>query len=148
MQGNPIEVLLGAVVVTVAVVFAAFVFTISDSGAIRGYELTARFDSVEGLGVGADVRVGGIKVGSVLSQELDLVSYLAVVRMAISPDVEIPADSIIQVVTEGLLGGRSLSIVPGADEAMLGPGEEIRYTQSAVNIEQLIGRFAGGGSGD
>lgn len=148
MQGNPIEVLLGAVVVTVAVVFAAFVFTISDTGAIRGYELTARFDSVEGLGVGADVRVGGIKVGSVLSQELDLVSYLAVVRMAISPDVEIPADSIIQVVTEGLLGGRSLSIVPGADEAMLGPGEEIRYTQSAVNIEQLIGRFAGGGSGD
>lgn len=147
MRGNPIEILLGAVVVAVAVVFAVFVFTISDTGAMRGYELVARFDSVEGLNVGSDVRLGGIKVGTVVSQELDPVTYLAVVTIGMAAEVKIPTDSVVQVVSEGLLGGRYMSIVPGAEEAMLGPGEEIRYTQSAVNIETLIGRFAGGGGG-
>ena len=101
-------------------------------------------DSVEGLNVGSDVRLGGIKVGTVVSQELDPLTYLAVVRIGIAEDVRIPTDSMVQVVSEGLLGGRYMAIVPGAEDAMLGPGGEIRYTQSAVNIEQLIGRFAGG----
>ena len=144
MYGNPIEILLGAVVVAAAVVFSIFVFTVSDTGDVGGYELVARFDSVEGLNVGSDVRLGGIKIGAVVSQELDPVTYLAVVRIGIAEDVRIPTDSIVQVVSEGLLGGRYMAIIPGAEDAMLGPGGEIRYTQSAVNIEQLIGRFAGG----
>ena len=57
MYGNPIEILLGAVVVAAAVVFSIFVFTVSDTGEVRGYELVARFDSVEGLNVGSDVRL-------------------------------------------------------------------------------------------
>ena len=122
MYGNPIEILLGAVVVAAAVVFSIFVFTVSDTGEVRGYELVARFDSVEGLNVGSDVRLGGIKVGTVVSQELDPLTYLAVVRIGIAEDVRIPTDSMVQVVSEGLLGGRYMAIVPGAEDAMLGPG--------------------------
>ncbi|MDA1132565.1 MAG: outer membrane lipid asymmetry maintenance protein MlaD [Proteobacteria bacterium] len=147
MRGNPIEIVLGAVVVSVAVVFAVFVFTVSDTGQVRGYELIARFDTVEGLSVGSDVRLGGIKVGTVAGLDLDPVTYLAVARIGVAADVRIPTDSIVQVVSEGLLGGRYMAIVPGAEDAMLGPGDEIRFTQSAVNIEQLLGRFAGGAGG-
>ena len=146
MGNNLLETLLGAVVVVVAAAFLVFVFSVSDTGAVRGYELTARFDRVDGLNVGSDVRVGGIKVGSVLSQELDPQTYLAVVRVGIASDVRIPVDSSGQVVSESLLGGRYLAIIPGAEDAMLAPGDEIRYTQSAVNLEDLLGRFAIGGA--
>ena len=94
------------------------------------------------------MRVGGIKVGTVVSQELDPLTYLAVVRFSVEPSVKLPVDSSSEVVTEGLLGGRYLAIVPGADEEMLPPGGEIRFTQSAISIEQLLGRFAFGGGGE
>lgn len=147
MNRNPIELLLGAVVLATALFFAFFVFSVSDEGRIDGYELVARFDNVDGLNVGSDVRLGGIKVGSVVSQELDPETYLAVVKLGIAEDIKIPSDSVIQIVSEGLLGGRYMSIVPGVEMLMLAPGDEIRYTQSAVNIEKLIGRFAGGAGG-
>ena len=146
MGAKQLETLLGAVVVLVAALFVTFVFSVSDTGSVNGYELVARFDSVEGLDVGSDVRLGGIKVGQVVSQELDPVTYLAVVRIGISEGIRLPIDSSLQVTSEGLFGGRYMAIVPGADDALLQPGDEIRYTQSAVNIEQLLGRFATGGA--
>ena len=147
MRASHLETLLGAVVVLVAAAFVVFVFSVSEVGGVDGYQLVAKFDSVEGLSVGSDVRVGGIKVGSIVSQELDPATYLAIVTIGISRDVTLPVDSSVQVVSESLLGGRYMSIVPGADDALLQPGDEIRYTQSAVNIEQLLGRFATGAVG-
>ena len=144
MRGSPLEALLGAFVVVAAVGFAVFVFTIADPGGGRGYELVARFDSVEGLSVGSEVRLGGIRVGSVVAQDLDPVTYLAVVRIGVDAELSLPVDTAALVVTEGLLGGRYLSLVPGVEEDMLTPGDEIRFTQSAVNVETLIGRLAGG----
>jgi phospholipid/cholesterol/gamma-HCH transport system substrate-binding protein len=138
--------LLGAVVVIVAAGFLVFAFGVSDVGAVKGYELVAKFDRVDGLSVGSDVKIGGIKVGTVVAQELDPATYLAVVHMAIDEGVKVPIDSSSEIVSEGLLGARYLAIVPGPSDEMLAGGGLIRFTQSSISIEQLLGRFAFGAS--
>lgn len=148
MGGSYLETLLGALVVAVAAGFLVFAFSVADVGAVRGYELVAKFDRVDGLSVGSDIRLGGIKVGTVVAQELDPATYLAVVHMSIDDGVLVPMDSSAEVVSDGLLGGRYLAIVPGPSDEMLEPAGQIRFTQSAVSLEQLLGRFAFGGAGD
>jgi phospholipid/cholesterol/gamma-HCH transport system substrate-binding protein len=146
MGGTLLETLLGAVVVIVAAGFLVFAFGVSDVGAVKGYELVAKFDRVDGLSVGSDVKIGGIKVGTVVAQELDPATYLAVVHMAIDKGVKVPIDSSSEIVSEGLLGARYLAIVPGPSDEMLAGGGLIRFTQSSISIEQLLGRFAFGAS--
>jgi phospholipid/cholesterol/gamma-HCH transport system substrate-binding protein len=150
MTRNVLETLLGAVVLIVAVGFLTFAYRssqVSDSG---GYELLARFDRVDGLEPGADVRISGIKVGSVLAQTLDPESFRAEVRFTLRNDVKLPLDSSAAVVSNGLLGGKYLAVVPGGDVEVLEPGDEMTLTQSAINLEDLIGHLIfsqGGGTG-
>ena len=146
MGGNLVETLVGAVVLAVAAVFVVFAVTRTDVGAVAGYEVIAKFDRIDGLSVGADVRVSGIKVGTVIDQRLDLETYLAVVRMSIDPAVLIPTDSSAAIVSDGLLGDKFMSVTVGGEEEMLEPGDEIRYTQASISIEQLIGKFVFGGA--
>jgi phospholipid/cholesterol/gamma-HCH transport system substrate-binding protein len=141
MTRNLLETLLGAIVLIVAVVFLLYAYNASQLGSDAGYQLMARFDRVDGLQRGSDVRIGGIKVGTVVAQGLDPVSYRAEVRFTVNDDIELPADSSVAVASDGLLGGKYLSLVPGGDEVMLGAGEEITLTQSAINLEDLIGHF-------
>ncbi|MBT5859828.1 MAG: outer membrane lipid asymmetry maintenance protein MlaD [Alphaproteobacteria bacterium] len=145
MGGTLLETLLGAGVVIVAAAFLVFAFGVSDVGAVKGYELIAKFDRVDGLAVGSDVKVGGIKVGTVMTQELDPATYLAVVYMSIDDGIPVPVDSSAEIVSEGLLGGRYMAIVPGPSDEMLKAGGLIRFTQSSISIEQLLGQFAFGG---
>ena len=145
MQQSPLEVLLGAAVIVIAAGFLFFAFNITDSRAVTGYEIAARFERVDGLEIGGDVRMGGIKIGTVRSQTLDPQTYVAVVRFSIDNAIKIPTDSSASIESEGLLGGRYLNIVPGGDDRMLAPGEEIRFTQASVSLEQLLGKFLGGG---
>ena len=126
--------------------FVVFAVTRTDVGAVAGYEVIAKFDRIDGLSVGADVRVSGIKVGTVIDQRLDLETYLAVVRMSIDPAVLIPTDSSAAIVSDGLLGDKFMSVTVGGEEEMLEPGDEIRYTQASISIEQLIGKFVFGGA--
>jgi phospholipid/cholesterol/gamma-HCH transport system substrate-binding protein len=119
-------------------------FSVSEVGAVRGYELVAKFDRIDGLAVGSDVKVGGIKVGTVVAQKLDPITYLAVVHMSIDDDVRVPMDSSSEVVSEGLLGTRDLAIVPGPSDEMLEAGGLIRFTQSSISLEQLLSKFAFG----
>jgi phospholipid/cholesterol/gamma-HCH transport system substrate-binding protein len=144
MGGTLLETLLGAVVVVVAAAFLVFAFSVSEVGAVRGYELVAKFDRIDGLAVGSDVKVGGIKVGTVVAQKLDPITYLAVVHMSIDDDVRVPMDSSSEVVSEGLLGTRYLAIVPGPSDEMLEAGGLIRFTQSSISLEQLLSKFAFG----
>src|SRR5919106_18581 len=113
MTRNILETLLGAIVLLVAIGFLAFAYSTSQVDRQGGYELVARFDRVDGLEPGSDVRVSGIKVGSVLDQTLDSESYRAEVRFTVRDGVELPADSSASVVSNGLLGGKYLRIVPG-----------------------------------
>ncbi len=151
MKRNVVESLLGALVLLVAVGFFVWAYARADVGDPGGYALTAKFDRIDGLDVGGAVRISGIKVGQVLAQSLDPVSFRAVVRFSVASSVELPADSTAAVVSAGLLGGKYLAIVPGGDEAVLKNGDEITFTQSSVNFEDLLGQFifsqaSGGGS--
>jgi phospholipid/cholesterol/gamma-HCH transport system substrate-binding protein len=87
------------------------------------------------------VRISGIKVGKVLAQRLDPVSFRAEVTFSVKDGIEVPSDSSAAIVRSGLLGGKYLSLVPGGDDRLLKDGEELTLTQSAVNLEDLIGRY-------
>jgi phospholipid/cholesterol/gamma-HCH transport system substrate-binding protein len=141
MTRNLLETLLGAVVLIVAVGFLVFAYRSSQVQQNGGYQLIARFDKVDGLEPGSDVRISGIKVGSVLDQSLDPETYRAQVRFSLREDVRLPADTSAAVVSNGLLGGKYLALVPGGDIEMLEPGDEVTLTQSAVNLEDLIGHM-------
>lgn len=148
MNRNLIETIVGGLVIVVAVVVMVFAYSTASLRPISGYELTARFDRVDGLQTGSDVRISGIRVGTVTRQSLDAKNYLAVVQMAISNDVRLPTDSVAEIASESLLGGRYLAIVPGGAEDMLKAGSEIAFTQSPVNLESLIGQLIFSKAGD
>jgi len=141
MGGNLVETLIGAVVLVVAAGFFFFAYGRADVGAVSGYEVIAKFERIDGLSVGSDVRMSGIKIGTVLNQTLDPEDYLAVVRLSIDPSVKLPDDSSAEVVSDGLLGSKYMSLVPGGADEMIEVGGEIRFTQSSVSLEQLIGKF-------
>ena len=141
MSGNVVETLIGAMVLVAAAVFVVFAVSTTDVGAVQGYELTAEFDRIDGLNVGADVRISGIKVGTVIDQGLDPETFLAVVRMSIDDSVRLPVDSSASVVSDGLLGGKFMSVSPGNEDEVLAPDDVIKFTQASINIEQLLGKF-------
>lgn len=149
MSRNLVETLLGAVVLIVAIGFLWWAYNRSDAGSPDGYTLVAKFDRADGLEVGGDVRISGIKVGTILDQTLDPQTYRAQVRFSVREGIELPADSAAAIVSASLLGGRYLSLVPGGDDRMLRDGDEITLTQSSINIENLIGQymFSQGGGG-
>lgn len=148
MTRNLLETLLGAIVLIVALGFLLFAYKSSQVEQNGGYELIARFDKVDGLERGSDVRISGIKVGTVIDQSLDPTTYRAEVRFSLREDIQLPADTSAAVVSNGLLGGKYLALVPGGDIEMLEPGGEVILTQSAVNLEDLIGHmiFSQGGA--
>ena len=146
MKANAIETLTGAIVIAVAVVFFIFAYQIAEVGAASGgYQVDARFSSASGLVTGADVRLSGIKVGSVVNQRLDTETFEAIVTLSVSPDVKLPNDTSAQIAAEGLLGGSYVSLQPGGAEETLAAGDTIEYTQGAVDLMSLIGQAVFGG---
>jgi phospholipid/cholesterol/gamma-HCH transport system substrate-binding protein len=147
MQNNMVETLIGAVVVAVAAVFLFFAYTSTHSGSMSGYDVKAQFSSADGISPGADVRLHGIKVGTVSSVELDPKNYNAIVHLSIRSDVQIPTDSSVKVISS-LLGGNSyLTIQPGGDPKMLVAGDEITNTQGSVDLMNIIGQAIYGKTG-
>ncbi|MEI6984930.1 MAG: outer membrane lipid asymmetry maintenance protein MlaD [Rhodospirillaceae bacterium] len=140
MHRNVIETVLGAVVLLIAGFFLAFAYSSADLHKVKGYELTAHFTSIGGLQNGADVRISGVKVGSIASLTLDPSSFLAVVHLSVDPSIKLPRDTVALVASESLLGGKYLSLDPGGDPEHLAPGGRIEYTQSTPGFEQLLGQ--------
>ena len=140
MTGNIVETLIGAAVVAVAVMFLTFGYSTTNVGSNGGFPLIAKFDRVDGLVVGSDVRMSGIKVGTIVGQELDHENYLAVVRMDIDKSVPLPDDSSAKITSDGLLGDTYMSLEAGGSMDMLQPGAEIRFTQGSVDLMGLIGK--------
>ncbi len=149
MGGNLVETLMGAVVLAVAGAFLVFAYSSAGTRVVDGYTLTAKFNRVDGLTLGSDVRMSGIKVGTVIDQTLDLETFYAVVKMEIDSSIELPDDSSIKVTSEGLLGGNYLALEPGGSEDLLGAGDEVEHTQGSVDLMALISQAvfsAGSGS--
>ena len=141
MRGNVIETVMGAVVLVVAAVFLFFAYSTSQLRAVQGYEVTAEFERIDGIREGGDVRISGIKIGSVVDQKLDPKSFLATLRMSIDPAVKLPDDTVAEIVSAGLLGDKYLSLVPGGSDNVIPPGGRIKYTQSSISLENLIGQM-------
>ncbi len=146
MANSAAETLIGAAVLATAVGFLAYASQSTDigGGSTDAYELVARFNSAEGLRVGTDVRLAGVKIGTVTSLELNPQSYQADLRFSVTDEVLIPDDSEVSVASEGLLGGSFLEVAPGGSEFMLGDGEEVLLTQSSVSLLNLLLKFASG----
>ncbi|HEX2944215.1 MAG TPA: outer membrane lipid asymmetry maintenance protein MlaD [Rhodopila sp.] len=135
------EVLTGAFVLVVAFVFLAYAISHSGTSVGSGYTLYAQFAHVDGLSPGGDVRIAGVKVGTVTGERLDPKTFEAVVSMSIQDGVELPKDTGASITSESLLGGKYISLSPGGDTANLQPGQSITITQSSVSLEELLGKF-------
>lgn len=141
IRHNIIEAIIGAVVLVIAGFFLVFAYTSGQGGVIRGYPLEARFDRIDGLTVGGDVKIGGVKIGNVQSVSIDPETYLAKVTLSIRDDVKIPMDTVAEIISESLMGGKYIALVPGGSETYLGAGQNISHTQSSVSLEALIGKY-------
>ena len=141
MKRNIIETVLGAVVLLVATIFLLYSTTATKAGAVSGYEITARFNEIGGLKQGNDVRIGGVKIGSIKSIDLDTATYQAKVTMSIADSVKIPADTSARVSSESLMGGTYVALDVGGDDENIRAGGSIKYAQDAQNLEQLLGKF-------
>jgi len=140
---NFAEIAVGAVVLLVAAGFLLFPVTSSGRTMVSpsGLTLTAKFDRIDGINVGSDVRIAGVRVGSVVETRIDHESFLAVLTFRIDGTLRIPADSSAEITSESLLGGRFIALVPGGADRILANNAQITNTQSAVSLEALLGRF-------
>ena len=143
---NTTEVLVGGAVLAAALAFGFYtVQTTGLSKSSSGYELAASFRSLEGVTVGTDVRLAGVKIGTVTDVALTPTTYRADTRFSVSNGIEIPDDSAAVISSEGLLGGNFLEIMPGGSLDYLEAGGIIEDTQGAVSLIQLLVKFVGGG---
>jgi len=141
MGRNLIETIMGAVVLLVAGFFLVFAYSHADLKQIRGYTIAAQFVSSGGVDVGADVRINGIKVGTISSLALDPQSFNAVVKMGIRPEIKLPVDTVASVSTEGLLGGKFIRLDPGKSTQMLADNDTLTHTKEHKSIEQMVGEL-------
>ena len=140
MRRSLVETVMGAVVLIVAAYFLVFAYQHSNLAPIDGYELVAKFNNADGLGAGSDVRIAGVKVGSVTAQSIDNESYLAVIAMTIDAEVSLPTDTVATITGDGLLGGKYLKLEPGGDEERIFAGGEITNTKDVIVLEELLGK--------
>lgn len=149
MSHNPTEVLVGGVVLAAAITFAVYAAQSTGvSGSGDEYALAASFRSLEGVAVGTDVRLAGVKIGTVTQVVLNPETYRADTLFSVSSTIEIPDDSAIVIASEGLLGGNFVEIVPGGSPFYFAAGDEIDDTQGAVSLISLMLKFVSGGGGN
>lgn len=141
MGRNAIETVLGAVVILVAGMFVFFAYNTAQVKAVNGYAVNASFYKVGGLTTGSDVRINGIKVGTVTARHLDPDTYDAVVEMSITSDVKLPTDTVAAIGSEGILGGMYVRLQPGQDESFIESGGSISKTQDFRSLEDQVGEI-------
>jgi phospholipid/cholesterol/gamma-HCH transport system substrate-binding protein len=148
MTNQTTEVLVGGAVLAAAVgffIYAAQVTGAGPAGNASGY--TASFRSAEGVTVGTDVRLGGVKVGTVTAMSLNPQTFRADTAFTVDNAIKLPEDTAVLISSEGLLGGSFVELLPGGSPFELEPGAEIEDTQSAVSLINLLLKFVAG-SGD
>ncbi len=151
MGRNAVETVMGAVVLIVAGFFVFFAMSTAQVKTVKGYEIKAPFYKIGGLKQGADVRISGIKVGSVIDRSLDPKTYDAVVSMVIRPGVKLPTDTVASIASEGMLGDKYLRLVPGKEKTMIADGGVLTKTFDFRSLEDQVGEIiflaTGGGGG-
>ncbi|NVK15512.1 MAG: outer membrane lipid asymmetry maintenance protein MlaD [Rhodobacteraceae bacterium] len=146
MSHNPTEVVAGGIVLAAAIGFAVYAGQaagLSSSGST--YDLTASFRSLEGVSVGTDVRLAGVKIGTVIGVDLNPETFRADTVFSVKEGIEVPDDSAVVISSEGLLGGNFVEIMPGGSPFAFEAGDEIEDTQGAVSLISLLVKFVAGG---
>ncbi|OJV16326.1 MAG: outer membrane lipid asymmetry maintenance protein MlaD [Alphaproteobacteria bacterium 33-17] len=142
MNRSYFETILGFAILCFAAFFLFYSYTKAEKTTSSDtYVVKAKFDRVDGITVGSEVKISGIKIGQVVDRVLDNKSYRAILAIAVNNDVKLPSDTSAQILSESLLGQKFVSLQPGGDDEMLKEGGEILYTQSSVNLENLIGKM-------
>jgi phospholipid/cholesterol/gamma-HCH transport system substrate-binding protein len=139
MRQSRLEILVGAFVLA----FVAFVlFALKDMHSLWNtegtYTIRAQFNSIEGVNVGSPVYIHGVKVGKVSKVTLDSKTYGVMLDMQLKPTILVPTDSTASIVSESLIGGKQLSILPGGSADTIKPDGVISFTQSPMNMETLL----------
>ena len=139
------EVVTGSVVLAAAVGFFFYAGQIVGfSGASDSHSYSASFRTADGISVGTDVRLGGVKVGAVTGIDLNPETYRADAAFTVQSDVALPDDTAIIISSEGLLGGSYVELLPGGSPFNLEPGAEIEDTQGSVSLVQLLLKYVAG----
>jgi len=141
MKQNLLETFIGFLVLGIALAFLIYTYQVQNREVTEEYTLSCTFQSVDGINKGSDVDIAGIIIGKVSSLTLDPKTYNAVLTLSVDKKVKIPTDSRAAITSSGFLGGKYVSITPGGDDAFLEDGAQIKYTQSSINLESLIGKF-------
>jgi phospholipid/cholesterol/gamma-HCH transport system substrate-binding protein len=147
MAQNTTETIIGGVVLAVAIGFVVFAGNIAGvSAGGNSHELHANFRSAEGISVGTDVRMAGVKIGTVTKLALNPQTYRAVAHFTVPADLVLADDTQALISTEGLLGGSFVEIVPGGGPDDLQDGSEVVQTQGAISVVTLLMKFVSGDS--
>ena len=149
MRRNAVETVLGAVVLLVAGMFVYFAYNTAQVKSIDGYNINASFFKIGGLTTGSDVRINGIKVGTVTNVRLDPETFDAVIEMSIKPDIKLPKDTIAAIGSEGIMGGKYVRITPGSAKETIADNGSISETKDFRSLEDQVGEIiflATGGS--
>ncbi|MDC0185042.1 MAG: outer membrane lipid asymmetry maintenance protein MlaD [Alphaproteobacteria bacterium] len=139
MKSNTFEAIVGAFVIILSLVFLFYGFSTMKLQNSDNYNISALFNRIDGIKIGSDIRMSGIKIGTVANQELDNSSFEAKVLMSIDSKILIPDDSSAKITSDGLLGGNYISIEPGGSDIYLLNNEEIFFTQGSVDLIGLVG---------
>ncbi len=149
MAENKSEIIAGGAVVAVALGFAVYAANLTGASAVGdSYELGASFRSADGVTVGTDVRLAGVKVGRVTAMALDPETYRASTTISVAKAVSVPDDSALAISSEGLLGGNYVEILPGGSPFHFEPGDQIEFTQGSISLVSLLMKFVGGDDSD
>ena len=146
MKNNLFEIIIGTFVLCCTIYFFFFSFSKSGISTSQTYQISANFDNIDGVSTGSDVKVSGVKIGTVATEVIDPETYHAILTFNINNNIKIPIDSSAKILSSGLLGGKYVAIEIGAEEEVLKDGSKIQFTQSGINFEELLGKFIFGSS--
>lgn len=140
-NNNYFDFIIGTFVILCAAFFFYSSFNSSKINTSSGYSLYAKFQNVNGISSGSDVKISGVKIGTVTDQFIDEKTFRATVKFSIDNKIKLPSDSSAKIVSDGLLGSKFLEINPGSQDDFLASGDELIFTQSSVNFEELLAKF-------
>lgn len=143
MRRDVVETAVGALVLLLAAGLVYLGFATSGVATVSGYSFEAEFTDVSGVNPGTEVRLAGVKVGTVLSKALSEDGQLAILTLNVDGSYKVPADSKVRILPDGLLGGSYVALEPGGADEDLGDGAYVTFdrTQGAVNVVDLLARF-------
>ena len=142
MKNNLLETIVGSIVLLIAILFILFSFKVINinSNKSQSYDVYAEFDNIEGINIGSDVKISGIKIGAVSDIKINK-NYKAYLTLNLSKEYSIPNDSIFKISTSGLIGNKFIDVKIGSSDEYIANKDTVDYTESVLNLEDLISKF-------